>query len=246
MNLIIDIGNTKIKASLFRDGKLIDTKTSEQTDTDFALDILADFTIEHAIVSSVREFPEELMRLLTSKIEKVFFFDAQLPVPIENLYESKNTLGYDRLAACIGAYAKNPGQNILVIDAGTAITFDFINNKGQYLGGCISPGLSMRYKALHHFTKKLPQLSQQDDFYLIGKNTNEAITGGVQNGIVFEVDSYIAKLKEEYADLKVVLTGGDASFLHQHIVNNSDYEPNILAIGLHHILEFNASESANN
>ncbi|MDQ2180374.1 type III pantothenate kinase [Marinifilum sp. D714] len=247
MNLIIDIGNTKIKASIFLKGELNTTKASEKRDVEFVKDLLSEFTtIEKVIISSVREYPERLINFLKTKIQHVFFFDSKLPIPIENLYESKKTLGYDRLAACIGAYAMNPNQNILVIDAGTAITFDFLNKKGQYIGGCISPGLSMRYKALNHFTKKLPLLSVNEDYPLIGKNTNEAITGGVQNGIVFEVDSYINQLKEKYADLKVILTGGDAPFLYKSITNIAILETDVLAIGLNHILEFNILERSNN
>ncbi|WP_421920617.1 type III pantothenate kinase [Marinifilum sp.] len=246
MNLIIDIGNTKIKASLFQDGKLMHTLNSDQTDTEFVQEITDHYNITHAIVSSVREFPFDLMDLLYWKTKSTFFFDMDLPVPIDNLYASKNTLGYDRLAACIGANAIYPRKNILVIDAGTAITFDFVNCKGQYEGGCISPGLSMRFKALNQFTKKLPLLSLNENYHLIGKNTEEAITGGVQNGIIFEIDSYITNLKSQYTDLEVLLTGGDAKFLHKNTNNNSSYEPNVLAIGLNHILDFNISKPSNN
>ncbi|GAB7086389.1 type III pantothenate kinase [Marinifilum fragile] len=247
MNLIIDIGNTKIKASIFLKEELNTTKASEKVDVEFAKELLYEFpTIEKVIISSVREYPDKLINFLKTRIQHVFFFDSKLPIPVENLYESKNTLGYDRLAACIGAYAMYPNQNILVIDAGTAITFDFLNKKGQYIGGCISLGLSMRYKALNHFTKKLPLLSVNEDYPLIGKNTNEAITGGVQNGIVFEIDSYINQLKEKHADLKVILTGGDAPFLYKSISSTSILESNVLAIGLNRILEFNILEGSNN
>jgi len=247
LNLIIDIGNTKIKASIFLKGELNTTKASEKVDVEFAKELLGEFTtIEKVIIASVREYPDNLISFLKTKIQHVFFFDSKLPIPLENLYESKKTLGYDRLAACIGAYAMDPNQNILVIDAGTAITFDFVNKHAQYIGGCISPGLSMRYKALNHFTKKLPLLSVNEDYSLIGKNTKEAITGGVQNGIVFEIDSYINQLKQKYADLKVILTGGDAPFLYKNITNPATLEMNVLAIGLNHILEFNILERSNN
>lgn len=247
MNLIIDIGNTQIKASLFQNSTLINTQTSDKTEFEFGKELLSNFTnLKKAIVSSVREYPEQLINMLKSKLSDVFFFNDELPIPLENLYESKKTLGYDRLAACVGAFSKYPKQNMLVIDAGTAITFDFVNHKGQYIGGCISPGLNMRYKALNHFTKKLPLLSVNDDYHLIGKNTNEAITGGVQNGIVFEIDSYINQLKEKHSELKVIITGGDSDFLSKNINNSSDLEPNILSIGLNYILEFNTMEKANN
>lgn len=241
MNLIIDIGNTKIKANFFRRSELICTKVSDQNETMFAKSLLEQYSsIDKVIIASVRDYPESLIKTLASAgIGKILFLDSETNVPLENLYESKNTLGYDRLAACVGAFALNPNQNILVIDAGTAITFDFVNSKGQYIGGCISPGLTMRYKALNHFTKKLPLLSVNEDFSLIGKNTNQAITGGVQNGIVFEIESYINQLKEQYAQLKVIITGGDAPFLSAKIKNEIDLQTDILAVGLNRILDFN-------
>jgi len=242
LHLIIDIGNTKTKAALFKRGRIILLEYSLDTEEKFIQAIIAKHPdIKHSIVSSVRDFPESLMLLLKSHCQQVFFFDSHLPVPIENLYESKSTLGYDRLAACIGASSTYPYKNILVIDAGTAITFDFVNAKAQYIGGCISPGLEMRFKALHQFTKKLPFLSNKEPFDLIGKNTNDAIINGVQNGIVFEVDAYITKLECQYPDLKVVVTGGDAEIIHRSIQSNSKLESNILLIGLSHILDFNLS-----
>ncbi|RUT78156.1 type III pantothenate kinase [Ancylomarina longa] len=244
LHLIIDIGNTKTKTALFKQGKMILLEYSSDTEEKIIRAMIAEHPdIKHSIVSSVRDFPESLILLLKSHCRKVFFFDSHLPVPIENLYESKSTLGYDRLAACIGASGKYPNQNILVIDAGTAITFDFVNSQNQYIGGCISPGLEMRFKALNHFTKKLPLLSHKDEFSLIGKNTHDAILNGVQNGIVFEVDSYITKLKAKHTEFKVVITGGDAKFICHSIQNFSQLESDILLIGLNRILEFNLLHS---
>jgi len=247
LNLIIDIGNTKIKAAIFFAGKMLQIESSTETELLFAKDLLSrNNNIKNVIVSSVREYPKSLIDHLKKKCDSVLFFNSELPIPLENLYETKNTLGYDRIAACIGAFVEFQNQNILVIDAGTAITFDFVNDNAQYCGGCISPGINMRYKALNQFTSKLPQLSISDNFELIGKNTNEAIIGGVQNGIIFEVDSYINKLKNENPNLKVVLTGGDAPFLHQNIENKAVLDVNILLSGLNRILEFNSSDMPNN
>ena len=246
MNLIIDIGNTKIKAAIFRKGVQINSYTSENKELPFIQEILDRYPkIVSAIISSVRSSNNDLFTYLKSKLENVCFFDNNITIPLENLYETKNTLGYDRLAACVGAYFKYPNKNILVIDAGTAITFDFVNENAQYIGGCISPGLHMRYKALHEFTKKLPLLESNEEQYLIGKNTNQAITGGVQNGILFEIDAYVNKLRKEYKNLIVVITGGDAAFLHKKIENKTNLDLNILTYGLNEILEYNLASNDN-
>lgn len=247
MNLILDIGNTKIKAAIVSNGKILQIKSSEKSEREFANELINEFNgISNAIITSVRETPISLIQELKLKYNKVLFFNSDLPIPLENLYETKDTLGYDRLAACIGAYAKYPKQNILIIDAGTAITFDFVNEKGQYCGGCISPGISMRYKALHQFTSKLPHLSISENFNIIGKNTKDAITGGVQNGIIFEIDSYIENLQISNPDLKVILTGGDAPFLHNFIRNKAFLDVHILLFGLNTILDFNLMDKPNN
>lgn len=240
MNLIIDIGNTQIKGALFENNQLVKLIVSNKTEIEFIHELFSQKEkIQNAIVSSVRNYPEKLINWLKLHCEKAFFFDSEIGVPLENLYESKSTLGYDRLAACVGALVKNPKQHLLVIDAGTAITFDFVNDKAQYLGGCISLGLKMRFRALHEFTQKLPELSQNDNFHLIGKNTNDAIVSGVQNGILFEIDAYIDKLKNTHSNLQVIFTGGDAPFLVKAIKNKAILAPEIVLEGLNMILEFN-------
>ena len=240
MNLIIDIGNTQIKAALFENHQLVKLFTSSKPEIDFIKEIFSQTDkIQNAIVSSVRKSPEELVSFLKQQCGKAIFFNSEIAIPLENLYESKSTLGYDRLAACVGAYGNHPNQNLLVIDAGTAITFDFVNDKAQYIGGCISPGLKMRFRALHEFTQKLPELSQNDDFHLIGKNTNDAIVSGVQNGLLFEVDAYINNLKNAHRNIEVIFTGGDAPFLVKSINNNAILAPEIVLEGLNKILEFN-------
>ncbi len=192
MNLIIDIGNTKSKIACIQQGRMIDKITTLNCTTTTIEDFLQKHpNIQKAIIASVQEYPKELLTFLESKLKHCFFFDAELPIPIANNYESKNTLGYDRLAAGIGAWSLYPNHNILIIDAGTAITFDVITINKGYIGGCISPGLAMRFKALNIFTKKLPLLEKHNQFKLIGTDTKSAIIGGVENGFIFEIDGYI-------------------------------------------------------
>lgn len=240
MNLIIDIGNTKTKVAVFKDNEMICTKTCDFPSNSFIDNLLLEFpSIENSIISSVRQNSEEMVFLLESRCRKVIFFNSEVPVPLENLYESKNTLGPDRLAACVGASVLYPNQNLLVIDAGTAITFDFVNAQSQYLGGTISLGLTMRFKALHEFTQKLPLLSFNEAYHLIGKNTTDAIVSGVQNGLLFEVESYIQKTNEIYPELEVILTGGDSAFIKSSICKKSNLHPEILLKGLNAILQYN-------
>lgn len=240
MNLIIDIGNTQIKAGFFENNQLVKLETSTLGEIEFVFDLVStNKNISNVIISSVRKYPKKLIAKLKLQYKLVLFFNSELKIPIENRYESKNTLGYDRLAACTGAQGLYTGKNILVIDAGTAITFDFVNNKGQYIGGCISLGLEMRFKALHEFTQKLPKLSKNENFNLIGKNTNDAIISGVQNGLIFEIDAYITNLKLKHSDLHIVMTGGDSNFLSNLLSNKTNLHPEIVLEGLNKILNFN-------
>lgn len=240
MNLIVDIGNTQIKAGFFENNQLVKLETSTLEEIEFICGLVSKYkNTYNVIISSVREYPEALIAKLKPQCKLVLFFNSKIKIPLENRYESKSTLGYDRLAACTGAYGLHEGKDILVIDAGTAITFDFVNNKGQYLGGCISPGLKMRFKALHEFTKKLPELSKNENFNLIGKNTNDAIISGVQNGLIFEIDAYINNLKSKHSDLRVIITGGDANFLSKLLNNKTNLHPEIVLEGLNKILNFN-------
>ncbi|BAX80632.1 type III pantothenate kinase [Labilibaculum antarcticum] len=240
MNLIVDIGNSQIKAGFFENNQLVKLEISTLGEMEFISDLITKHeNICNVIISSVRKYPRELISALKLKCKTVLFFNSEIQTPLENLYESKSTLGYDRLAACTGAHGLHEGKNILIIDAGTAITFDFVNEKGQYLGGCISPGLKMRFKALHEFTQKLPELTKNENFNLIGKNTNDAIISGVQNGLIFEIDAYVKNLKSKHSDLQVIITGGDACFLNKLLKNQADFHPEIVLQGLNIILEFN-------
>ena len=154
-------------------------------------------------------------------------------------YESPGTLGPDRIAAIAGAWFRFPGKEVLVIDAGSALTFDYLEGK-VYLGGNISPGLTMRFRSLHYFTGKLPLVTSSEKYSSPGKNTVEAITAGVIDGLVFEINEYIRKAREAKPDLKVVLTGGDGEFLKEKIRFDVDLIHDLVLEGLNQILIFNS------
>lgn len=240
MNLVIDIGNTRTKIALFNHNELMISVPLEELTPEHIQMLQEEHpTLDSAIISATKEFSPELKRTLYNSFTQFIELDHHTLIPIENLYHSKETLGKDRLAAAIGANELFPDQNLLIIDAGTAITFDLVNSFNQYLGGNISPGLSMRFNALHQFTGKLPLVTANENFPLIGQNTTDAIRAGVQNGILFEVNQYIQVLNKKYENLKIIITGGDAKFFDRSLKNSIFVHFNLTLIGLNRILEFN-------
>lgn len=240
MNLNIDIGNTRSKIAVFEQNSIINNYVLEKISTkDINTIIQKNPKITNAILSSVKESDSDLSNYLKSNFANFIELNEHTELPIDNFYESKQTLGKDRLAAVVGANNIFPNTNVLVIDMGTAITFDFINSNAQYNGGTISPGLEMRFKALNHFTKKLPLVAKKEQYEFIGRNTNEAIISGVQSGILFETDSYINHFKNKHENLKTILTGGDAIFFDKKLKNTIFVNLNLNLIGLNTILEYN-------
>ena len=238
MNLIIDIGNTRIKAAVFEKSKLIDSLSYEENLSVFLKKYIG--KIQQYIVSSVAEMPKNLKKQLKLLKAKPLEFNSDTPVPFKNNYSTKNTLGKDRVAAVAGACALYPSRNVLIIDAGTALTFDLKTADEEYLGGNISPGLAMRFRALHDYTTHLPLCSKSDAYGIIGENTENAIQNGVQNGVIFEVNGYLETLRNKFDKLVVILTGGDVHFFDNKLKNPIFVISNLTLIGLNIILEHNA------
>lgn len=240
LNLVIDIGNTRTKVALFNQGELmINFPVSSFTPDDFELFINEYPNINRAIVSSVKEHPEALLLALKKSIHFIVELDQNTLLPIENCYETPETLGKDRIAAAVGANRLYPNQNILVIDAGTAITYDFVNENNQYKGGFITPGLNMRFRALNHFTDKLPLLKPGMPEIFEGKNTKNSILGGVQYGLEGEINQMIHYFNDLYGKLTIILTGGDTSYFEKLLKNLKFVSSEIILLGLNTILEFN-------
>ena len=243
MNLVIDIGNSRTKIALFNQHDLMFNVPIEQLTPDHVTMLKAEYAqLDKAILSTVKPYDEELKKSLTENFDQFIELDQHTPIPIENLYETPETLGKDRLAAAIGANELFPDQNLLIIDAGTAITYDLVSETNQFLGGNISPGLEMRFKALNQFTGSLPLLKASNEYPLFGKNTSDAIRSGVQNGIAYEISRTIEILNTEYHNLQVIMTGGDSNFFDKKLNYSIFVHFNLTLIGLNRILEHNAKK----
>lgn len=244
MNLVIDIGNTRTKAAVFDGSEMIADYTWEGSSVDFVKFILEKSPgIKNAIVSSVHEQEPEFTGLISKKVKKLIEVDTTTPVPVINRYKTPDTLGKDRLAALVGANTIYPDSNVLIIDAGTAITYDFLDDDNQYTGGNISPGMEMRFKALNQYTRKLPKVGAKEFFPEMGTDTESSIRSGVTNGIIFEIDSYIHRFEQKYNDLKIILTGGDANFFVKKLKKTIFVVPNLVLLGLNYILQYNEKTS---
>ena len=241
MDLILDIGNTLAKIAVYStDGVLLHRSSVAVSELGKALDLLEETypKIEWCMFSTVAKVDAKDLERLEERY-KLLQLTSGLPVPFINKYGSRQTLGVDRIALVSGAFQKHPNHNVLVVDAGTCITYDFIDKAGAYHGGAISPGLAMRYKAMHTFTEKLPLLERTKEAPLIGTNTQDSMHSGVLLGIAYEVDGYINAYREKFPDLITVLTGGDAQFLRDTIKNDIFVNTNLLLEGLLNILNYN-------
>lgn len=238
-NLILDFGNTLYKVAVFDRGNLIHKFSGNQLLLEDLQSLKNKYPkICKAIYSTVIDLDQKLKDYLVQEFHAVELTHLT-PIPIQNLYKTPNSLGKDRLAAAVGAAQLYPQQNLLVIDAGSTITYELITQEG-YLGGAISPGILMRFKALHHFTGKLPLISPSETYAkLLGQNTEEAILSGVLNGVLAEVDGIIDQYKKVYPDISVIFTGGDLKHFDKNLKNNIFAAENLVLQGLNFILEYN-------
>jgi type III pantothenate kinase len=242
VNLIIEQGNTKLKAAVFENGKIVASVFGNSRDYSILNQLIKNEDIKQVIISSVIDVENYFTDELKSFVPTVICLDENTPIPITLRYKTPATLGKDRLAAAVGANYLQPDKNILVIDAGTAITYEFIDSKGVFAGGNISPGMTTRFRALNHFTGKLPLVNETDDVSFIGDSTETAIIAGVVNGIVYEMDGYIDALKACHEDFFVFLTGGHSFYFERRLKNHTFADPNLVLTGLNRILEYNAKD----
>jgi len=241
MDLVVDLGNTNYKAAFFKDRKIIQLEVMSRNDFIAFSHFIREGKFESAILSSVVIIPEEILKAINYSASKVIILNEKIKSPLINHYESPETLGPDRLALAVAGKSKYPKYPVLVIDAGSCITYDFITPDDHYLGGAISPGIDMRFKSLNEYTGKLPLIEKQNIEFIIGKTTSESILSGVINAVIFEIEGFIKSYLNSYNDLKIVLSGGDSIFLANKLKNCNFAEPNLLLYGLEEILFYQHS-----
>ncbi|WP_162054031.1 type III pantothenate kinase [Pontibacter pamirensis] len=236
-SVAIDIGNTGTKYGIFEGDALVEQGYFQEQEQ--LPEKLQSQQFNHAIVASVAANAQDIQQRL-SVTGKFLELTAQTALPVSNLYKTPHTLGADRIAGAVGAHYFFPGRNCLVFDAGTCITHDFIDSGGNYHGGGISLGLTMKFKALHTFTGRLPLVQRvEKGFPLTGQSTEESILSGVLTGTVAELNGFIQAYTEKAADLVVILCGGDAGFFESKLKGRIFVIPELVLIGLHRILTHN-------
>jgi len=243
MNLIIDIGNTRAKLAVFDQDRLIQSVVCFKENLDGHQKALRrEFPkIDSGILANVATPEDGYESALSGLSGTTINLSDRTKVPFRNAYTSPKTLGLDRIALAAAAVSNYPQKNVLVIDAGTCVTYDLVTASKTYLGGAISPGLNMRFRALNNFTANLPLLRADDEKEIrsMGKNTIESLELGVIQGLIYEIDGFIYRFKEKYPDLTLILTGGDYEILSKRLKNTIFAHKNFLLTGLNSILEFN-------
>ncbi|MDR0414051.1 MAG: type III pantothenate kinase [Prevotellaceae bacterium] len=242
-NLVVDIGNTATKLAVMEGNVVVDKLVDSSASFGEGRAFLAMHgSLPRAIISSVRRADDAATMLVRRLLPNAVTLTHATPLPIRNLYATPETLGCDRLAAAVGAACRFPGCNVLVVDAGTTITYELVSERGEYLGGNISPGITLRFKSLHDFTGLLPLCAAaaaagNSSYSSPGRSTREAITAGVLNGVAYEVEVNVEQFALKYSNLKVVFTGGDADFLAKRIKKPIFVDYDLVLIGLNRILE---------
>lgn len=244
LNLTIDQGNTAAKIALWRGHDLIDLAICEHLTPDMVRHFISAHTSERIraiLYCSVSSNGRQLLPALKTLADSVMQLNADIPLPITIRYGSRNSLGADRIAASVGAWAIHPGRSLLVVDAGTAVTYDHVTAKGEFAGGNIAPGMTMRLEALHRFTARLPRVTVPRDLSpyrhtCFGTDTETAMILGAVYGITGAITYYRSHLPD---DTEVVITGGWAKELASLCDFTVSVEPDLVSTGLNEILLFN-------
>ncbi len=237
-NLVIDIGNTRTKAAVFEGEKLLEKIIFSGDSISKIKELQTNHSFKKSIYLATGKIEPAFGKFLKEDL-KAIELSHKTKVPVQNKYGTPETLGRDRLAAVVGAQAFFPNCNCLVIDAGTCITYDWLTAEGDYLGGNIAPGITMRLEAMNHFTARLPLVEKADIENPIGKSTELALRNGALWGAVQEVDGYILWGRKNFGQLKVIFTGGDTNFFVKHLKRRIFARPNIVLAGLNKIIALN-------
>lgn len=243
MNLVLDIGNSTVKMAVFKGDYLVESFNSTADQFEHSVDRILEKhqSINRALIAAVSDFNLGIIEKLSAQcvVQKL---DHTFNFPFKNLYKTPKSLGLDRVALASGAVKQYPKTNVLIIDAGTCMTFDFVDVKSQYWGGAISPGLRMRYKAISSQTSRLPHLSPEVPRSVMGETTKDSIHSGIVHGMLQEIEGTVGVYRNKFPELTVVMTGGDRDFLCKQLKISIFAVSNLLLEGLNHILELNSEK----
>lgn len=241
MNLVFDIGNSSTKMALFNGEEIVLSLRTKDVSYKKLQELIIKYRreIKRAIISSTKPIPEFVPDLLSLNFPELVVLSADTKLPFAIDYTTPETLGTDRIAAVAGVFHRFNGGDTLIIDAGSAITFDYLCDR-RFVGGNISPGINIRLKSLHRYTSKLPLVFFSGNANTPGRNTDEAIEAGVIFGIVYEINEYIRTFLVEHPGANIVLTGGDAVYLKDKLSFPVVFMPDVVITGLNYILEDNA------
>lgn len=239
MVLTIDVGNTRIKGAVFEEYKTVEFFIFSKDEIQEKIEsILKKYEkVVYLVVASVGSIDKNSFLYFQKKLD-VWFVSHEDAFPFANNYATPKTLGIDRMVLAAGATLQFQGQNRLIIDAGTCVTYDFVDQNDVYHGGAISPGLRLRYESLHNFTEKLPLLTVESPKDFIGDSTAEAIHSGVVNGLVYEINGFVDEYQSKYSNFIIILTGGDTEFLAKRLKNTIFANSNFLLESLNQIFQY--------
>lgn len=239
MIVTVDVGNTRIKAAVFEANTVLKNYVFGKEELQKKIEkILIEFSdCTDLVVASVGDIEKQSF-LSFEKQLNIHILTHEDVFPFHNKYATPKTLGIDRMVLAAGATLQFPKQNRLVIDAGTCITYDFIDENDNYLGGAISPGLRLRYETLHNYTARLPLLTLEEPESYIGNSTKQAIHSGIVNGFVYEIDGFIDEYRANFSNFIIILTGGDAEFLAKRLKNTIFANSNFLLESLSQTFQY--------
>jgi len=239
MNLVVDIGNNFFKLGIFENSNLVFSFFDKNDKIDVEIEkIIRSYTkITSALISNVSSI--KINDILNKLNIKIYELDSTFIFPFKLNYKTPESLGNDRLALAAAATILFPNSNNLVIDAGTCITIDFIDNNNHFMGGSISPGVKMRYDSLNHYTANLPLLKNENSFNYPGDSTNASIHAGIIGGVSNEINGFIKQINSRNDKVNVILTGGDAKILSKTLKITIFANQNFILEGLNCILNLN-------
>jgi type III pantothenate kinase len=233
--ITVDLGNTQAKAAIFKEEKLIDFQS--QMTWDELRSYVAQHRPDQMMVSTVTQTEAALQEIFSEDCTRLHLLQPHTPLPITKVYDTPHTLGADRLAAAVGAVQLFPKENNIVIDMGTCITYDLVDADHRFRGGLIAPGLRLRFKSMHEFTRRLPMIDQPDPAAaFIGSSTLGCMQSGVVNGLAAELNGIVAEYQARLTKINVILTGGDAPFFESRLKVQNFVVSELVLIGLNHIL----------